>query len=248
MCDRLSTAGQPPLGQRPAFGDFIAGMSLAGGIAAALFQRERTGHGVEVDVSLLGTAIWVLSPDITAANMYGTMLPSAGEMPRPPNPLVGTYECADGKRLVLMMLQAERFWPEFASVIERPDLLTTYATPDQRRSDAAAITSELQRHFSTQPRAAWITRLEASSCIWGPFQTPLDLADDPQVQANGYFLPASTSDGPLALCANPVQFGGEPPVVRWPAEDVGASTEAVLLELGLSWDDLGPLKEKHVIP
>src|SRR5215470_9141496 len=102
VADRLSTPGQPPLQQRPAFGDFIGGMSIAGGIAAALFRRERTGEGIEVDVSLLGTAMWVLSPDITATYLYGRMLPSAGEMPSPPNPLVGTYPCEDGKALVLM--------------------------------------------------------------------------------------------------------------------------------------------------
>lgn len=248
VCDRLSTPGERPLQQRPAFGDFIAGMSLAGGIAGALYRRATTGEGGEVDVSLLGTAMWVLSPDITAALMYGQMLPSAGEMPRAPNPLVGNYECADGKRIVLMMLQAERFWPEFARVIDRPDLLATYATADARRTQATAIAAELSTHFRTRRRAEWIARLEASECIWGPFQTPLDLPDDPQVQANGYLLEASTADGPLRLCANPVQFDGTPPPLRWTAEDVGASTEAVLLELGVSWDEIAALKEQTVIP
>ncbi len=118
IADRLSTPGEPPLQQRPAFGDFIGGMAIAGGIAAALFQRERTGTGIEVDVSLLGTALWVLSPDVTAALLYGHMLPSAGELRgMSPNPLVGTYFCADGKGLVLMMLQQDRFWPHFADTV-----------------------------------------------------------------------------------------------------------------------------------
>jgi crotonobetainyl-CoA:carnitine CoA-transferase CaiB-like acyl-CoA transferase len=143
VADRLSTTGQPPLQQRPAFGDFIGGMAIAGGIAAALFQRERTGEGLEVDVSLLGTALWVLSPDITAALMYGFMLPAAGDMPSAPNPLVGTYFCADGKGLVLMMLQAERFWPLFAETVGRPDLLERYPTAEARRDQAAAIRDDL---------------------------------------------------------------------------------------------------------
>src|SRR5882724_1572464 len=79
IADRLSTPGQPYVQQRPAFGDFIGGMCIAGGVAAALFQRERTGQGSEIDVSLLGVAMWVLSPDIVAALMYNNMLPSAGE-------------------------------------------------------------------------------------------------------------------------------------------------------------------------
>src|SRR5689334_22992251 len=134
IADRLS----PPGGyvqQRPAFGDFIGGMCIAGGVAAALFHRERTGEGIELDVSLLGVAMWVLSPDIVAALMYDHMLPTAGEMKVIPNPLVGNYLCADGKVVVLMMLQSERFWPHFAETVERTDLLMKYPTPEARSEE-----------------------------------------------------------------------------------------------------------------
>ena len=247
VADRLSTTGQPPLQQRPAFGDFIGGMAIAGGIAAALFQRERTGEGIEVDVSLLGTALWVLSPDITAALMYGFMLPAAGDMPSAPNPLVGTYFCADGKGLVLMMLQAERFWPIFTAAVDRPDFLTRYDSAEARFRAATTIREELAAFFATEPRAHWEERLRASECIWGPFQTPAELADDPQVQANGFLLDAETADGPMKLCANPVQFGGEPPALRSTATDAGVHTEEVLLEHGCSWEELARWKEAGVI-
>jgi crotonobetainyl-CoA:carnitine CoA-transferase CaiB-like acyl-CoA transferase len=247
VADRLGTPGKPPLQQRPAFGDFIGGLALAGGVAAALLQRERTGAGCEVDVSLLGTAMWVLSPDITAALLYGQMLPPAGAMPSAPNPLVGTYRCQDGKALTLMMLQAERFWPLFAETIERPDLLVTYPTAAARQASADAIRAELARHFATRAREQWIQRLAASECIWGPFQSPLDLAQDPQVAANGYLLDSPTPDGPVRVCANPVQFGGEPPGIERPAQDAGAQTEEILLELGLGWDDIAALKEHGVV-
>ena len=101
--------------------------------------------------------------------------------------------------------------------------------------------------FATEPRSHWEARLRASECIWGPFQTPADLADDPQVQANGYLLAAETGEGPVRLCANPVQFGGEPPAVRLPACDAGAHTEEVLLEHGYGWDDLARWKESGVV-
>jgi crotonobetainyl-CoA:carnitine CoA-transferase CaiB-like acyl-CoA transferase len=247
IADRLGTPGRPPLQQRPAFGDFIGGLAIAGGVAAALLHRERTGDGIEVDVSLLATAMWVLSPDITAALLYGRMLPAAGEMPSAPNPLVGTYFCADEKGLVLMMLQAERFWPLFADTIGRADLLTRYPTAELRHQQADAIRAELAAHFQTEPRAHWIERLAASDCIWGPFQSPLDLPDDPQVQANGYLLDSPAAEGPVRVCANPVQFGGEPPAVMRPAQDAGAHTEEILLGLGLGWDDIATLKARGVI-
>jgi crotonobetainyl-CoA:carnitine CoA-transferase CaiB-like acyl-CoA transferase len=247
VADRLGTPGRPPLQQRPAFGDFIGGLAIAGGVAAALVHRDRTGDGIEVDVSLLNTAMWVLSPDITAALLYDRMLPAAGEMPSPPNPLVGTYACQDGRSLVLMMLQSERFWPLFAATVGRPDLLERYPTAEIRREQAAAIRAELAAHFAGRPRADWIALLAPSECIWGPFQSPLDLPDDPQVVANGYLLDSPTPDGPVRVCANPVQFGGEPPVVDRPAQDAGAQTEEILLELGLGWDDIAALKERGVV-
>jgi crotonobetainyl-CoA:carnitine CoA-transferase CaiB-like acyl-CoA transferase len=235
VADRFGTPGRPPLQQRPAFGDLIGGLAIAGGVAAALLHRERTGQGCEVDVSLLGTAMWVLSPDITAALLYGRLLPPAGEMPSPPNPLVGTYFCEDDKGLVLMMLQAERFWPLFAE------------TAESRRERADTIRAELAAYFRTRPRAHWIGLLAASDCIWGPFQSPLDLPDDPQVVANGYLLESPTPEGPVRVCANPVQFGGEPPCIERPAQEAGAQTEEILLALGLSWDDIAALKDSGAI-
>jgi crotonobetainyl-CoA:carnitine CoA-transferase CaiB-like acyl-CoA transferase len=247
IADRMSTPGQPHIHQRPAFGDFIGGMCIAGGVAAALFQRERTGKGIEVDVSLLGTAMWVLSPDIVAALMYGNMLPSAGEMKGVPNPLVGNYVCGDGKTIVLMMLQAERFWPHFAETIGRKDLLERYPTPEARQAARGEIAEEIARHLKTKPRAEWAVILRASECIWAPLQSPLDLPDDPQVQANGYLMESPSAEGTVRVCANPVQFGGEPPAVTRPAQDAGAQTEEVLLELGCTWEEIGTWKEAGIV-
>ena len=246
VADRLSAPGQY-VAQRPAFGDFIGGMCLAGGVAAALFRRERSGEGIEIDVSLLGTAMWVMSPDITAALMYGNMLPTAAEMPVIPNPLVGNYRCGDGKSIVLMMLQSERFWPHFAETVGRRDLLERFPTPEARQAHRQEMREELERHFATRSGAEWAEILRASECIWGPLQNPLELADDPQVQANGYLLDSPAPEGTVRVCANPVQFGGAPPTVQRPAQDAGAQTEEVLLELGCTWDDIGSWKEAGII-
>jgi crotonobetainyl-CoA:carnitine CoA-transferase CaiB-like acyl-CoA transferase len=247
IADRLSSPGQPYVNQRPAFGDFIGGICIAGGIAAALFNRERTGEGIEIDVSLLGVAMWVLSPDIVAAQMYGFMLPTAGEMRMTPNPLVGNYLCQDGKTIVLMMLQSERFWPHFAETIGRTDLLERYPTAEARQEGRQEIADELKNHFATRPRDDWADILRRSECIWGPLQNPLELAGDPQVQANGYLLESPSPDGTVRVCANPVQFGGAPPTVARGAQDAGAQTEEVLLELGCSWEEMARWKDAGVI-
>src|SRR5438132_1627106 len=79
-------AAQPVM-QRAAFGDSAGGMTVAGGVAAALFHRERTGEPAVVDVSLLGTAMWIMAPDIIASQLLGIDLPVSAR-PQPPNRIV----------------------------------------------------------------------------------------------------------------------------------------------------------------
>ncbi len=249
VADRLTTPGQPLLMQRPAFGDFIGGVFIAGGIGGALFHRERSGEGIEVDVSLLGNAVWIMSPDIVAAMAYGFELPQSGLMGSP-NPLVNTYWSSDGKGVVLMMLQGDRFWPLFCRAVHRDDLLQDprFNPPEQRQQNGPALVEELKAMFATKARAEWAALLNASECIWAPVQSPKEVTEDPQVTANGYLMNFEhPSFGPFRVAASPIQFGGEPPEVRSAAPDAGAHTEEVLLELGYDWEALGRLKETGVI-
>ena len=97
---------------RPAFGDLLGGMTIAGGIAAALYKKATTGEGSVVDVSLLGLAAWNLSPDVAVSQIHGgSAIPKYGHADAP-NPLVGTYRTKDGRYVQLMMLQLDKFYPE----------------------------------------------------------------------------------------------------------------------------------------
>jgi predicted patatin/cPLA2 family phospholipase len=170
-------------------------MAIAGGVAAALFQRERTGQGIEVDVSLLGTAIWVLSPDITATYLYGRMLPQAGEMPAAPNPLVGTYFCQDGKGLVLMMLQASASGRSSPRRSARADIMKRYPTAE-RASPRRTISRRARR--ALRDTAAGRVGSDAARVrvhLGAPTRHRPSWRTIPQVQANGFLLQAETGDG-----------------------------------------------------
>jgi crotonobetainyl-CoA:carnitine CoA-transferase CaiB-like acyl-CoA transferase len=249
VADRLTRPGEPLVSQRPAFGDFIGGMFLAGGIAGALYHRERTGTGIEVDVSLLGNAVWVMSPDIVAAMTYGFELPHAG-LGSVANPLVNTYTCSDGRALVLMMLQSERFWPIACKTLNLEYILTDprFDTPQKRAQEGAALAGILSELFAQRPRHEWADILRASECIWGPVQSPSEIPSDPQVVANGYVQTFDhPSFGQFRVAASPVQFSNEAPTVRRPASELGAQTEEVLLEIGYSWEEIAQQKEAGVI-
>jgi crotonobetainyl-CoA:carnitine CoA-transferase CaiB-like acyl-CoA transferase len=249
IADRLTPSGQPHVTQRPAFGDFIGGMFIAGGIAGALFHRERTGEAVEVDVSLLGTATWIMSPDIVAAMMYGFDLPQSG-MGAIPNALVNNYRCADGRHLVLMMLQETRFWPIFCRAVGREDLLgDARFNPDAvRHQHTAELVETLRAMFAEKPRYDWAEMLNASECIWGPVQTPTEVASDRQVVANHYVVPVNRpGEESVRVCASPVQFGGGFVEARSPAAEAGEHTEEVLLEHGFTWEAIAELKATGAI-
>lgn len=244
----LTELGKPPIMQRAAFGDTIGATFIAGGIAAALYHREKTGEATTVDVSLLGTAVWLMAPDILGALVLGKDLPHS-DRSRAPNPLMNTYLCKDKTWLMLMMLTPQRHWDEFCKAIERTDLLDEFPLmkwiDEQVRFKLVEI---LGQHFATRTRAEWIERLLQFDTIHAPVQTPTELRSDPQVLANGYLVDYEhPQHGPFKVASSPVQFNAEPTDVRRVAPEVGQDTEELLLELGVSWEEIATLKEKQVI-
>jgi crotonobetainyl-CoA:carnitine CoA-transferase CaiB-like acyl-CoA transferase len=242
--------GDDPYGptQPAAFGDLPGGLSLAGGIAAALLERERTGRTSVVDISLLAFGMWVNSPDIVNSKLFGHPVP---KMTRDtlPNPLVNRYLTSDGRLIQLVMLQGVRYWPEVLTALDRPDLAA-----DERFADAAKLfenreeaTRLLDEIFATRTFAEWQVVLDGISGVWAPVNQGLDLYDDPQVLANGYLGDAETDEGkPFQLVINPLQFDEEPSdIVRAPA--LGEHTDDVLRGLGLDDEAIIQLKISDAI-
>jgi crotonobetainyl-CoA:carnitine CoA-transferase CaiB-like acyl-CoA transferase len=227
-----------PVAIRPGFGDLMGGLAMAGGIAAALLKRARTGVPSVIDVSLLSLGLWNLAPDVTSAKLFeGRELPAV-DRDASPNPLVGYFPTSDGRFLTLMLFQGDRYWPDLCRHLDRPDLI------DDARFNSSAARYEHRREcvqllralFRSRTLAQWCERLQTLQGVWAPVRTPLEVHDDPQVCANDYLEPITTASGvTLKVPVNPVQFDLAQPAVRG-APAHGEHTDEVLLELGLSYD------------
>jgi crotonobetainyl-CoA:carnitine CoA-transferase CaiB-like acyl-CoA transferase len=238
-----------PISQRGAMGDRNGAMAMAFGIAAALLKRGKTGAGSVVDVSLLATAMWMLSSDLLAALNGGEAAPVSGRGPQV-NPLTGNYRTKDGRHIQLMFLQGDRYWAPFCHLVGRDDLIDDprFADLAARRANSAACVAELDAVFAGRAFAEWKQLLAELDAPWAPVQSVREVIEDPQVIANGYVGEVALDGGQgYRLPTVPVQFDEQAPPLRR-APEHGEHTEALLLELGYDWDRIAELTDQGVIP
>lgn len=228
----------PPV---PAYGDTISGTNLAGGIAAALVKRERTGEPSIVDVSLLSSGLWAMGHGVAVSLHLGKPFVAAplGAHGSPTNPLTGLYRTADDRYLAFVMLQPTKFWADVCHHIGRSDLAADprFSTAEQMAANTEEAVELLREVFATRTLAEWTERFATLTGPWAPVQDTLQVGADPQIGANEYLLRA----GELDLVANPVQFDVSAPKLR-PGPEFAAQTEEILLELGLDWNRIIALK------
>ena len=241
----------PPSQPAPAFGDSIGAMTIAGGIASALFHRERTGEALEVDVSLLGAGMWSAGAGIALSLLTGRssqQTPASREWTR--NPLAGGYRTSDDRYIFLSCLQGFEYWPDACRVLERDDLIgdERFATPDALQTNAREAADILADEFAGHTLDEWCERLRSFRGQWTPVLTSLEAARDPQVRGNNYVLQVHTKDGvPFELVTTPVQYNGEAAAPKRAPEFNEHGDQILLQDLGLDWERVIDLRVKGIV-
>ena len=235
----------PPRLPGPAIGDLISGMYLAGGIAAALLHRERTGESPVVDVSLLNAGMWAGQVAITGADLLDQpCIDWPAPHDKPGSVLANYYRTSDDRYITLNMLQADRYWAGLCAAGSQPELAEDprFIDAATRRVNREECVAALDAMFARYTLVEWQERLSAQDGQWDVVLTPQEVHQDQQALENGYLQSVEYPDGRrIGLVAAPVQFDEQRNELR-PAGGLGEDTDQVLEELGLSWDEILALK------
>ncbi len=246
-------AGAPPTPISVGTGDRATAFMFAYGILGALLGRERFGIVQDVHNSMLGACLVLHGWTVLALLLMGE------EYPRPARPdgergqgaMVPTFRCADG-RWIMISVMTDAHWAQFRDALPNNAELVDprFRTIAGRIEHQAVLEGVLTALFLTRNAGAWadLFRERAADIYFTQVHTPADLASDSQVKLNDYIVDWDhPAWGVVPWVGFPVDWSETPAQLRSPAPEHGEHTEAILQEIGNSWDAIGRLKDDGVI-
>lgn len=223
--------------------------SMYGVIASvsALFQRESTGEGQEIDVTMFGGALSWLGY-FPLKYLHNDELPERVGMRHHLLSPYGPHRTADDQYVNFAVLSDAHYRVFCTDVIERPDLLEDerFNTNENRVENREEFEPLVEEEIAAQPRDYWAERLEDAGLPWGDVNHIDDVVNHPVTQHLGMLRSVETEDGPVEVMDNPIDFGNAE--VRCDAmPDLGEDNRAVLKRLGYSDEQVEELYEHGII-
>lgn len=193
----------------PALADAMTGFYAAYGIQGALYERERTGRGRLVEVSMMEAMTHF---NLDAFTHFFSANEVMGPFSRPRVSQSYVLECQDGLWLALHMSSPPKFWQGLATAMEQPNIFDDprFATREARIANQEAMIEVLSAIFKKRKRVDWCNRLVAEDVPHAPVYTTPEVPEDPQAQHLQLFVEApSPVAGIFKTVRSPVSFDGE---------------------------------------
>jgi crotonobetainyl-CoA:carnitine CoA-transferase CaiB-like acyl-CoA transferase len=212
--------------------DKVAGLTAVYATMMALFHRQKTGEGQEVEVSMFETMASFMLVEHANGAMFTPRLGPA-VYPRVVAPNRRPYRTSDG--YIAALIYNDKQWSAFVAAV-RPawasdPLLATLELRARQIDNVYALIAGTLKERTTQQ---WLALFRQHDIPAAPLRTPDELFDDPHLNAVGLFETVDTPQGPVRFPGVPTWFSRTPGRVAGPAPELGADTHEVLVELGLS--------------
>jgi itaconate CoA-transferase len=227
--------------------DLASSMYAAVGILLALYQRERTGRGQVIDISMFESAVawlgyfphhyWHKGEEPARVGMrHHYIVP------------YGPYLAGDGV-YVSLAVATPQDWEVFCrKVIQRPDLLEDprFKTSPDRRKNRAVLEEMVEKMFLEQSHEEWLRRLREAELPHGKLNGIGEVLAHPQVMARKMIREMESPGGPVPVVGSPLRLS-ESPARFDPIPALGEDTEPILRELGYRDAEIQKLRQDHVI-
>jgi CoA:oxalate CoA-transferase len=249
----MSITGEPggrPVRPGASLGDISAGLYTAVGILAALHERERTGLGQAIDISMLDCQVSVLENAIMRYGVTGKAPEAIGTRHPSATPFQA-FPTADGYIVVALAFGGEDQWGLLCGFLGLPELLDDerFTTGPRRTANHAQLEPLLNAGFIKKTTAEWVEELGGAGIPCGPLNTIPQVVEDPQVRHRGMIQEVTHPvAGTIPIANTPVRMSRNETGIKGPPPSVGEDTVEVLTELlGMSAAEVEALEAAGVV-
>lgn len=247
IMDITGDAESPPQKVGAPAADMLSGMDAAMAIIAALFERQRSGKGHVIDISMVESMTRFLNPRII------TYLGS-GEVPRrtgAKDSVIAVYQSFDTADLPLTLgLGNDRIWQRFWDAVGEPEYAQDprFSSNAKRHALRPEIVVHIQELLLTKGRNEWLALFEAKGIPCGPINRIDEIAADPELARRGFFYRMEMGGTQVPQVGLGIAIDGQPPSPRSAPPMLGAHTDTVLRDLaGLDEARINSLRSKSII-
>lgn len=218
--------------------DKVAGLTATYAVMAALFHRERTGEGQEIEVPMFETLTSFAMVEHLCGALFDPPIGPTG-YPRVLSEERRPYATRDGH--IAVMIYNDRQWRSFFDAIGNPDWSTDpmFASLTTRTQNIGAVLGRLAETIATRTTEEWMVLFNKAECPAMPILSLDDLMHDPHLEATGFWHEADTPFGRVRMPGGIPHFSASPGAPGAPGTALGEDTIAVLREAGFDDAEIG---------